>query len=56
MKQLDVMLGEGALDCTIGGLAATAHAAADPVRSVTLSNAVMWRVKTAYQAANYTFM
>jgi hypothetical protein len=40
VKQLDVVMAEGALDCTIGGLTATAHAAADPVQSTALSHVV----------------
>ena len=37
VKQLDVVMAEGALDCTFGGLTATAHAAADPVHLTAFS-------------------
>ena len=37
VKQLDVVMAEGALDCTIGGLTATAHAVADPVHLTAFS-------------------
>jgi hypothetical protein len=37
VKQLDLLLADGMLDCTIGGLAATAYAAVDPVRRTVLS-------------------
>ena len=47
VKQLDVAMADGALDCTIGGLTATAHAAADPVQSTTLSHVLCH----AHQAA-----
>lgn len=36
VKQLDVVLADGAMDCTFGGLTATAHAAADPVQFTAL--------------------